>query len=271
MPAAPHAAPAPGLTLWTLEERPDLIPELLALSPRAWPIFVLADDVSLRAFPALFAPPFTAFQFVFCEQEAVIAAGQAIPLVWDGTLEGLPQGWDGALLQGIADQRAGSTPSTLTALAATIDPAYQGRGLSQLVIRTMKMLAAEHGLRDLIAPVRPSLKARYPLTSIEEYMSWRRSDGSPFDPWLRTHWRIGAEFLRVESASMQVTGTVADWEAWTEMRFPASGTYVVPGALAPVMIDCAQDRGRYVEPNVWMRHRIATSSGSAEGSVSEQT
>jgi GNAT superfamily N-acetyltransferase len=260
MPTASHAAPVPGLTLWTLEERPDLTPELLALAPRAWPLFILADDVSLRAYDALFALPFTAFQFVFCEHETVIAAGQAIPLVWDGTLEGLPQGWDGALLQGIADQQAGRVPSALSALAATIDPAYQGRGLSHLIIRTMKALAAEHGLRDLIAPVRPSLKARYPLISIEQYMSWRRADGSPFDPWLRTHWRVGAEFLRAEPASMQVTGTVADWEAWTEMRFPESGTYVVPGALVPVTIDCAQDQGRYVEPNIWMRHRIAASA-----------
>ncbi len=116
-PVRPSAA---GLTLWTLEERPDLAAELLALAPRAWPIFVLADDVSLHAYDALFEPPFRAFQFVFCEQEAVIAGGQSIPLVWDGTQEGLPRGWDGALLQGIADQRSRRRPSALSALAATV-------------------------------------------------------------------------------------------------------------------------------------------------------
>ncbi|AQZ62322.1 hypothetical protein BKM31_13375 [[Actinomadura] parvosata subsp. kistnae] len=37
--------------------------------------------------------------------------------------------------------------------------------------------------------------------------------------------------------------------------FPDSGSYVVPGALAPVMIDRQHDRGELVEPNVWVQHR----------------
>jgi hypothetical protein len=40
------------------------------------------------------------------------------------------------------------------------------------------------------------------------------------------------------------------------MRFPESGDYVVPGALAPVHIDRDRDEGVYVEANVWMRHEI---------------
>ena len=47
------------------------------------------------------------------------------------------------------------------------------------------------------------------------------------------------------------------WETWTQMRFPASGDYVVPGALAPVRVDVRRDRGRYTEPNVCMRHPTA--------------
>ena len=50
----------------------------------------------------------------------------------------------------------------------------------------------------------------------------------------------------------------ADWEQWTEMAFPESGTYVVPGALVPVEIDRDRDAGLYVEPNVWMVHASAT-------------
>jgi GNAT superfamily N-acetyltransferase len=244
------------LTVYTLEQRPDFAADLSALGPKAWPFFVLADNVSREVFERLFEPPFLAYQFVLFFGETLVAAGHSIPLVWDGTLAGLPGGWDGALLQGIADHQAGRQPTTLSALAATIDPAYQGRGLSQHVIRTMRAIAAEHGLWDLIAPVRPSQKARYPLIPTERYMTWRRADGSPFDAWLRTHWRFGAEFLRAEPASMTVTGTVAEWEEWAEMRFPESGSYVVPGALVPITIDREQDLGTYIEPNVWMRHRI---------------
>jgi hypothetical protein len=30
----------------------------------------------------------------------------------------------------------------------------------------------------------------------------------------------------------------------------------VEGALVPVLVDVARDLGVYVEPNVWMRHRL---------------
>ncbi len=55
---------------------------------------------------------------------------------------------------------------------------------------------------------------------------------------------------------MTIPGTLAQWEKWTGMRFPTSGDYIVPGALAPVQIDVEQGSGVYVEPNVWMRHEI---------------
>jgi hypothetical protein len=52
-----------------------------------------------------------------------------------------------------------------------------------------------------------------------------------------------------------MTGTVADWEAWTGMAFPATGEYVIPDGLSTLHIDRAADSGTYTEPNVWMRHR----------------
>jgi hypothetical protein len=60
----------------------------------------------------------------------------------------------------------------------------------------------------------------------------------------------------VADRSMVVEGRVRQWEQWTAMRFPASGRYVVPGALVPITIDRRRDRGRYVEPNVWMLHPL---------------
>ena len=69
------------------------------------------------------------------------------------------------------------------------------------------------------------------------------------------HARAGATIEKVCAESMIIPGTVAEWEEWAGMRFPASGTYVVPGALEPVEIDVPADRGVYVEPNVWMHHR----------------
>jgi hypothetical protein len=53
---------------------------------------------------------------------------------------------------------------------------------------------------------------------------------------------------------MVITGTVAEWESWTEMLFPESGSYVVPDALGLVEIDCDRDIGTYLEENLWVQH-----------------
>jgi hypothetical protein len=55
---------------------------------------------------------------------------------------------------------------------------------------------------------------------------------------------------------MTITGSVGEWTEWTGMAFPDSGVYVVPGALELVVIDREANLGRYVEPNVWMHHRL---------------
>ena len=92
-------------------------------------------------------------------------------------------------------------------------------------------------MNSLVAPVRPTLKSLYPLIPIERHARWQRSDGEPFNPWLRVHWRLGAEYLKAAPEATVITGTVAQGEEWTGMRFPESDEYVVPGALKPVTID----------------------------------
>ncbi len=47
----------------------------------------------------------------------------------------------------------------------------------------------------VIAPVRPTWKERYPLIPIERTSSWRRADGSHFDPWIRVHEVVGGEII----------------------------------------------------------------------------
>jgi hypothetical protein len=79
-------------------------------------------------------------------------------------------------------------------------------------------------------------------------MRWRRPDGTHFDPWLRTHERLGAEIVRVAPQSVRVSGSVGEWEEWAEMSFPETGAYVVPGALVPVEIERERDEG--LSPNV---------------------
>jgi GNAT superfamily N-acetyltransferase len=238
----------------TLEQRPDLADQVRRLSAEVWAEFLQHSAVCNRHWRRLYST-FARFQLVLCEHaDTVIAAGHAIPLLWDGTNNDLPSGLDGVLERGVEDADHGRMPTTLSALAAMVAPGHQRRGLSTAILRAMRSNAAAHGLTALIAPVRPTLKHRYQLTPIERYVRWTQSDGSPFDPWLRVHWRLGAEFLQVAPRSMVITGTVQEWETWTGMRFPESGLYVVPEALQPVAIDLENDCGRYEDPNVWMRH-----------------
>jgi hypothetical protein len=68
--------------------------------------------------------------------------------------------------------------------------------------------------------------------------------------------RLGAVVLKAEPRSLQITGTVAEWEQWTQMMFPESGDYWFPGGLATVKIDRDADSGSYWEPNVWMHHPV---------------
>jgi GNAT superfamily N-acetyltransferase len=238
----------------TLEQRPDLVDQVRRLTAEVWAEFLQHSAVCNRYWRGLYST-FARFQVVLCEPaDTVIAAGHTIPLVWDGTNDDLPSGLDGVLERGVEGAERGRTPTTLSALSAMVAPGHQGRGLSAEVLQAMRSIAAAHGLTALIAPVRPTLKHHYPLTPIERYMRWMQPDGSPFDPWLRVHWRLGAEFLQVAPQSMVITGTAQEWEKWTGMRFPESGLYVVPEALQPVAIDLQNNCGRYEDPNVWMRH-----------------
>lgn len=256
-------------TIVTLGQRPELEAQVSRLHREVWPVFMLKDPVADRYWSSLYTT-FADFQIVLCDDaDIVIAAGHTIPVVWGGTVEGLPAGWDAVLEQGVHDHKHQRVPTTLSALAIVVARSHQRQGLSSTVVRAMQSIAAEHGLTALIAPVRPILKSRYPLTSMERYVRWKQTDGSPFDPWLRVHWRLGAEILCIAPQSMVIPGTVAEWEAWTELRFPESGTYIVPGALQPIVMDCEQDLGRYEDPNVWMRHSITTGETTDSRVVSQ--
>ncbi|MGZ4248991.1 MAG: hypothetical protein ACXVUE_11875 [Solirubrobacteraceae bacterium] len=76
--------------------------------------------------------------------------------------------------------------------------------------------------------MRPSLKDRYPITPIEQYVTWTRENGEPFDPWIRIHTRRGGQIVKAIPHSMRITGTVAEWEQWTRMKFPGDGQYTFP-------------------------------------------
>jgi hypothetical protein len=110
---------------------------------------------------------------------------------------------------------------------------------------------------DLLAPIRPTEKFRYPLASLESYGGQHRADGLPVDPWQRVHARLGVVPVSIEDAWLSVAATADEWSAWTGITMTSSGRYVVPDALVPVHMDAESGVGHYVEPHLWMRYRIA--------------
>jgi GNAT superfamily N-acetyltransferase len=253
------------LKTYTLRERPELEPSFDRLAEACWPVFMRQRDElgTGELWPSLFTD-FAEWQVAVCGQfDRVVAVGHAIPFVWDGRRESLPTSI-AAIMRAAAQARAAGRPcNALSALAALVDPRHRGAGLSRRLLSGMAQVALRHGLVEFVAPVRPTLKASYPLVPMERYVRWTDGEGQPFDPWMRVHARLGAAILDVMPRAMVIVGPVERWEEWTGMRFPESGAYVVPGALQPVAIDRERNEGRYEDPNVWMRHPLAAGEEGA--------
>lgn len=236
----------------TASERPELLEPAWERTRDLLPEYNNHGDV-LNEFWSRLTEERPDFQFhLVDEDDEIHARVRSIPLRWNGTVEDLPAGIDGAIRRGFEEGGA----NTLCALVVMVPRDLQGRGVSATALRAMSEMARRHGFEALIAPVRPSWKVRYPLVPIERYAEWRRPDGLFFDPWMRVHQRLGGAALRPEPRSLRITGTVAEWEAWTEMSFPENGDYWFPGGLATVHIALDDDSGSYWEPNVWVHHAL---------------
>ncbi len=236
---------------------PDLIGAMRDLGASPWPEFLGHDEVVSGRWDDLYER-FPDFQFALAGRERgdLLAVGNCLPIRWDGDPSTLPaRGIDAILEDGVATAVVGVAPSAASALMIVVERGHLGRGLSAACVGVMRGIAADHGLPSLVAPVRPTGKHRYQLISMEHYAGWRRADGSLFDPWLRTHERVGGTLARIAPESMTVRGTVAEWETWTGLPMPQTGSYLVAGGLVPVEIDRERDLGLYVEPNCWMVHR----------------
>ena len=238
----------------TRAERARRLPHAAGLKEGLWPQFMYHDPILERLFGRVIEES-AEFQFYAWddEREEVVAAGNAVPVAWDGDPASLPDRGIDAVVEARFEEVAPG-PTVLCALQIVIAPECRAQGLSSRMIQRMAEIGRDHGLDTLIAPVRPNLKHRYPLAPMERYIAWRRADGTHLDPWLRTHERLGAEIVKVAPESMRIPAPVGKWEEWTELAFPETGDYVVPGALVPVEIDRERDEGLYVEPNVWMVH-----------------
>ena len=240
----------------TLAQRPDLLGRATALLAAKWPTFMLAGRPGhgVDLLRLLGAVPQHQVALLD-DRDDLLALGLSVPLRWDRTVDGLPAGWDGAVGAAAELLDTGAAPNAVSAISITMAPEASGRGLAAGMVQALKAAAAAAGSETMIAPVRPVLKANYPLTPMAQYLTWRTEDDRIFDPWVRLHQRLGALQVGVAYPSMTISGTVGEWQDWTELSLPASGEYVIPGGLVPLVVDRRADTATYREPNVWMVHR----------------
>lgn len=234
-----------------LSARPRDEAQMEALLGSGWPAFISADRLAENYLPRL-RERFSRFELVVLDDDVPVAAGWAVPIRWDGTRESLPTGYGDSLRRALEEEE---DATTLVVCAAQVHPDRIGAGLAATLLDAFCDLSVTAGYAHVIVPLRPTMKPRYPLTPIDIYARWIGEDGLPLDPWLRTHVRMGARVLDVAPRSQVMTGTVAQWEEWTGMLFPASGEYVIPGGLSTLRVDRDADEGIYVEPNIWVQHR----------------
>lgn len=248
------------LIIEPLDQRPDLAPMLYRLSG-IWPTFMQQDpvsdfyyDVAVRDYPE-----FTMVAYYADQPDVPVARSHAVPFTLDsdpGRTDFPDDGWDAVIRWGSLDRAAGRTPTHVSALEIGIKPELRGGGLSGQLLAAMRDNVARLGFSDLYAPVRPSAKSAEPHTPMSEYAFRTRSDGMPHDPWLRVHVRAGARVVRVCPRAMTIAGSLAEWRDWTGLPFDRTGVVEVPGALVPVHCSVEHDHAVYVEPGVWVHHRI---------------
>jgi GNAT superfamily N-acetyltransferase len=252
------------LSVVTFAERPDLLSKVFATEIQsAVPEFMRHDPIAMLYYGDGHLEHYREFGLAAINSNKPgepLARAFSIPFAFrDGTAvrDELPDGgWDEIIRWGYLDRLAARRPTAVSALEIMVAPRLQGRGLSQLMLNAMRANTRRLGFTDLYAPVRPTEKARAPHARFSDHVVSCRPDGLPSDPWLRVHIRAGAEIVKVAPRSMVIAGTIADWRQWTGLNFSYSGEAVVPGALCPIHLSLEQDHGVYVEPNIWLRHRL---------------
>ena len=233
-----------------LSNNKKLVDAINKLHSEPWPVF-LSEDSSVKKYWQRLYQVYPEYQLLFRINSEYIGVANSAPIYWNGNIDDLPAGFDEAIETIIEEDKK---PNTLCGLAVVVSKEHLGKGISSKIINNLKELAKSYGYSNLILPVRPTLKSRYPTISMDNYVKWEKNN-LPFDPWLRVHIKIGGEILKVANPSMIVRGTVSDWQRWTGMHFGESNKYIIQGALNPVNIDLENDLGEYIEPNIWVLHK----------------
>jgi hypothetical protein len=245
-----------SVELFTFAERPELVDAAFAIAEPAEP-FMLHCDMGYLYYAGLGAA-YAEYAMTVVEDDVVVGRAMTIPFAFGNEVRSaLPNGgWDVVIRWAAEDQLRGDKPNAVSALEISLDASRRNGGLSRSVLEAVKENCARLGHDVLYCPLRPTEKHRYPTESMADYAQRRRNDGLPQDPWIRVHVRAGAEIVSVADHATTIVGSLDDWREWTDLPFDSDADVIVEGGLVPVVVSQARNVGVYVEPNVWVRHRL---------------
>ena len=163
----------PNFVVELMHDRPRTDTELSDLFAGGWPAFIDADPEAAQALPRV-RELFADLEVVLVDRhsDTLVAACWAVPIRWDGTHTDLPAGYSASLTRALNEHDSGTAVNTAVVCAAQVKRDLVRTGIAAELLRALMTVTADQGLPRAIAPLRLTGKHRYPLTPINDYLSW---------------------------------------------------------------------------------------------------
>jgi len=188
------------------------------------------------------------------EDEELIGFINTVPFYFEHELSHLPdRGWDWMFTKGITDFENSIHANYLGGLQVIVRSKFQKQGYSKIILDHIKSTVPGSQFNNLTIPIRPTKKHEFPSIPMSEYIKLKNGE-EVYDPWIRTHINGGAKIIKVCEQSMIMEGNVDFWETMLNQTIYKSGSYILSGALSLISIDFENDKGIYVEPNIWINY-----------------
>ncbi|MDM1377962.1 hypothetical protein [Myroides marinus] len=221
------------------------------------PQYLKFDKIKTKYWPHIYqAFPNTQF-FVFCDN-TLAAVINCVPLyLTKGELNSLSDdGWRWALEKAFTDRDRGNNPNAMCCLSIKTSREFNQQELFQFIIKHLKNSASITHYPVILCPVRPKMKQYYPLQDINNYAQWINNYGLPYDSNIRMHVKNGAVIKKTCNKSLQIEGTVSQWEMWTGFTFQTTGEYTLNRALSTLKVNVELNKAYYNDPHIWMLYNV---------------
>ncbi len=74
----------------------------------------------------------------------------------------------------------------------------------------MKKIVLINNFKLIALPIRSTLKHKFPLIPMEEYILWKNDKDKAFDPCIRVYVKQGGSIVNVCNNSMEIKGKVGE-------------------------------------------------------------